>query len=397
MQYYPTRFILILLFILFQACSALPAGGSSPEPIIKSSLPSTNDSKSLLNGRVLVKIWSEGRHSAFSYTFDDGLDCHYDTVGPIMKAYGFKGTFYVITGLMSSQQWHFGTWQGFKSLLDEGHEIGSHTVTHPYLTKLSTGSGTQTNTALYEIVHSKSEIEQHYPGYRCLTFSYPYSDLNQNIKTLISSNYISARGDGNLTEYNLFWNQQTPSPSQFSELVSIVPIFPTNRNSVNDDLPELQRNKKLIATSITNGTWACIMAHAVVPFNIISTYGGFQTMSTSWFKALCDFMKEHSDQKMVWIDTVLNITRYIREREAVQAAILTDTSNLLELSLTDNLDDTIYNIPLTLDINIPNEWSNINIQQGAHALNSIRFNDGALSYIRLEALPDNGTIKIQNN
>ncbi|UPQ88103.1 polysaccharide deacetylase family protein [Vibrio sinaloensis] len=125
----------------------------------------------------------------FMLTVDDGFVDNYELMLPLLKKYGFKAVVYVVTGetynrwdveasetpdkpfpLMSNEQ--------IKAMSDSGYiEIGGHTLTHPFLSKLS-----------YE--EQKSEIEQNKRELESITdkeltsFAYPYGDLNENSKAI---------------------------------------------------------------------------------------------------------------------------------------------------------------------------------------------------------------------
>jgi len=85
-------------------------------------------------GQVSVKKWADDRKSAFTFTFDDGFSCDYDYIMPVLDSFGFKGTFFVITSVVTDDTpgiWRYGTWKEFQGMSLDGHEIASHTVTHP--------------------------------------------------------------------------------------------------------------------------------------------------------------------------------------------------------------------------------------------------------------------------
>ncbi len=67
-------------------------------------------------------------------TFDDGYASHHETVLPLLEKYAFYGTFYVSSGLLGESGYL--TKEQMIELSQRGHEIGSHCVTHRYLTKL---------------------------------------------------------------------------------------------------------------------------------------------------------------------------------------------------------------------------------------------------------------------
>jgi peptidoglycan/xylan/chitin deacetylase (PgdA/CDA1 family) len=49
-------------------------------------------------GDVIVKKWKDDKTAAFSFTFDDCMQSQYDYVFPMFQQYGFRGTFFLITG-----------------------------------------------------------------------------------------------------------------------------------------------------------------------------------------------------------------------------------------------------------------------------------------------------------
>ena len=67
-------------------------------------------------------------------TFDDGTSDHMKA-GSLMSELGLTGTFFVITGKVGKEGYL--TRDQVLQLSQQGHRIGSHSVSHPHLTKLS--------------------------------------------------------------------------------------------------------------------------------------------------------------------------------------------------------------------------------------------------------------------
>ena len=64
-------------------------------------------------------------------TFDDGNMTDRTFVGPLLKEYGFGGTFFVNkSGGAFGHPERFMTWEDVKWLHDAGFEIGNHTANH---------------------------------------------------------------------------------------------------------------------------------------------------------------------------------------------------------------------------------------------------------------------------
>lgn len=67
--------------------------------------------------------------SDVSFTFDDGGVSFYTVVAPILEKYGFRGVFFISTKFIGTEG--FVTEEQIKELHKRGHEIGSHSHSHP--------------------------------------------------------------------------------------------------------------------------------------------------------------------------------------------------------------------------------------------------------------------------
>lgn len=125
----------------------------------------------------------------FMLTVDDGFVDNYELMLPLLKQYNFKAVVYVVTGetynrwdveayedpdkpfpLMSSEQ--------IKAMADSGFiEIGGHTLSHPFLSKLSYAEQKR------EIEQNKCELES-IIGKKLTSFAYPYGDLDDNSRAI---------------------------------------------------------------------------------------------------------------------------------------------------------------------------------------------------------------------
>jgi peptidoglycan/xylan/chitin deacetylase (PgdA/CDA1 family) len=123
-----------------------------------------------------------------SLTFDDANLVQYTKFFSILEKYGLKGTFYVVTsqidmpGKLTGRQ--------LSILYNHKHEIGSHTHTHPHLTKLPD------KFVDFELRKSKEVLRKFKPE----TFAYPAGDCNPRVKNIAKKYYIAARGYHDLSE-----------------------------------------------------------------------------------------------------------------------------------------------------------------------------------------------------
>jgi len=348
-------------------------------------------------GDTFVKTWADNKKSAFSFSFDDGFKSQYDYARPVLNSFNFKGTFYVIAGELTDQgqnlNWRYGTWDEFKEMANEGHEIGSRTMTHPHLPQIPIGSINQPNTVYYEIYQSKKLIEQKIPGFIVTTFAYPYTENSYSIDAVTEKYYESARIGGNIPNPVVIPN------SAWQNLHAYEEQFNKPRNSTNADLDELSNIESSVNSIIDNGKWGILFAHEVIPFSqladaIANNY--WYPMTTEWLTAYSQWLKTKSDNNDVWVETVANVTRYIKERENFNSVTILATNTQIKFDVTDGLDDAIYNYPLTVDVVVPSGWQSVQFIQGNNTQTVNTFVNANVNYVRVNVIPDGGEITLND-
>lgn len=116
-------------------------------------------------------------------TFDDGHEDNATTALPLLNQYGFKTTQCFATTFIEGNPTAVADVLKFKN---SGHEICSHTVTHPMLTT------TDDATLDYELKHSKEYLES-ITGQPILNFATPYGDYDARVNAAIQKYYQAHR------------------------------------------------------------------------------------------------------------------------------------------------------------------------------------------------------------
>jgi peptidoglycan/xylan/chitin deacetylase (PgdA/CDA1 family) len=126
--------------------------------------------------------------------FDDGRKTQFTQAKPILDKYGFKATFYVVCNYLEKKP-GFMDWKEVKQLYEEGHDIGSHTMNHANLSKLSKKD------LKFEVGQSKHCLEDH--GIDVTSFAYPFNEgaNNKKVIKIVSKYYELAKTAGSSITY----------------------------------------------------------------------------------------------------------------------------------------------------------------------------------------------------
>lgn len=113
------------------------------------------------------------------FTFDDGYEDFYTDVFPLLKKYQIKATIYVVYDFIGRKG--FLNEKEIKEIIDSKLvEIGSHTLDHLYLKKLSKSVVTK------QVIDSKKMLDDRF-NIKIETFAYPYGAFSQDTIDLVKS------------------------------------------------------------------------------------------------------------------------------------------------------------------------------------------------------------------
>jgi peptidoglycan/xylan/chitin deacetylase (PgdA/CDA1 family) len=197
---------------------------------------------------VLALVQNPAPSAKVTFTFDDGLDSVYSQAAPTLAKYGLTGTSYVITGCVgmtttpntchADSNEKYMTWAQVAAVQNTyGWEIGSHTVSHPYLASSDASDG-QPNVltdqqVTDELVNSKAALAAH--GINATDFASPYGDYSNNVLAEAAKLYESHRGfadqNNNIWSYNdmVLNNMQVQSGVTVAEVKARIDKAITNK------------------------------------------------------------------------------------------------------------------------------------------------------------------------
>ena len=113
-------------------------------------------------------------------TFDDGYADVLHNAEPVLHRLHWPATAFVITDRLNSGDPSFLTWRELQDLEHDGFTIGSHTVHHLDLTRLSAPQ------IWFELLQSRETLERHL-GRAVHSFAYPYGAEDAEVVKIVRS------------------------------------------------------------------------------------------------------------------------------------------------------------------------------------------------------------------
>jgi peptidoglycan/xylan/chitin deacetylase (PgdA/CDA1 family) len=165
---------LTIAIVLITILMGVGADFSVPDIAYSQSVPSVPSVSSVPTSD---SINTANNNKAVILTFDDGYKSQYTNAKPILDKYGYKATFNIVCNYVGGGEGTVHpnvkmTWEDIIALHNEGHDIGSHTMSHDDLDSLSE-KGIE-----YEVGGSKECLFDH--GIIPTSFSYPTNTGAQN-------------------------------------------------------------------------------------------------------------------------------------------------------------------------------------------------------------------------
>jgi len=310
-----------------------------------------------------VGTWQGFRTAAITFTFDDGSPNQFAIAIPMFNEFGFKLTLFIVT----SPSWGWpANWTTLQSAASQGHEIASHTVTHTSLGGLSDEQQTT------ELKGAQDEINARITGQKCITMAYPYCVVGN--KSICAQYYIAARGGGGYVE-----------PSTPGDFMNISSIICGTEGSV-------KTSRHFISwanSAVTSKGWCVLLLHG------IDNDGGWSSVPSDTLRAVLDYLKANQDK--FWVSTFADVARYIKERNAVSVMELSNQDSSITLQVSDNLDDSIYNYPITLRRPLPPNWQAARILQSNQLVEAQIVEINSTKYMMFDVVPDGGDIFISSS
>lgn len=236
--------------------------------------------------------WPDGKKAALSLTFDDARQSHPDIGTQLFRELDVDVTYYALPGAVRDRI------EDWKVIVEEGHEIGNHTVYHP-----CTGN----------FPWSRDKALEHYT---LQTIQHELLAANAELKELLGIEPVSfaytcgntyvGRGESHISYVPLVaelfetgrgWMNEALNDPEFVDMALL--------QGIEMDGKDFADIKNLVDQVVETGGWLVLAGHEIGE-------NGFQTTRTKMLRELVAYAKRPGSG--IWIGTVGDVASHVNEQ-----------------------------------------------------------------------------------
>jgi peptidoglycan/xylan/chitin deacetylase (PgdA/CDA1 family) len=264
------------------------------------------------------------------------------------------------------------TWDEFRQVGKQGHEIANHLVSHAYT------PGLDEPNILYEAMKADEDIRRQMGKTHAFSIEAAYGIHDPRVEQIlvprfpITRNWVTdpfmdgiLRGDnrdpGKMKKEYVQWQRGLLTKTPVEEMTGWVD------------------------TSLASGAWLVLVIHGVEGI-------GYQPVPAAHLRAYFDYMKRN--EQRLWVATFRDAAKYARERMASKIATRR-AGDAIEVSVTHTLDSSIYDLPLTARTPVPTEWTSVRFTQGAEKRTLPVHREVGNPYVMYRIVPNGGRVRLE--
>jgi len=267
------------------------------------------------------------------------------------------------------------TWNDLKKDAAKGCEIASHTVTHAHLAILDTAN------MGYELRKSNEEIRRQLGPKYTFSAEVPFGIEDTRVMKYGFPIYPALRNsmpEPWMKEINRGYKDQPGNSGKEYVQWQRGPLSKTPMSLM----------KSWVDTSLAHDNiWLVLVFHGIDDI-------GWEPTSHEKLQEYFQYIKNKENN--IWVATFGDVARYVRER--MDAKVDSKTiGNKIEVTLTQSLDNKMYEQPLTLKTFVPSDWKKVEIKKhnGKQELQTQK--DKNETFVLYKAVPNEGTIQISKD
>lgn len=306
--------------------------------------------------RLRIASWPQGRMAALSIRFDDSHPTHLSKAIPILREYGFRGTFMVNPGPKEpgsranyAFEAQFADWMAVMKQGDQ--ELANHSAHH---------RGARDDDA-----------------------------MDAEIGTAAQAIWKLTPGRSKLMALNLGGGTTWHTTRTLRYYLDKYHQFDASSGSLGMDDSyggRVEAFRKALALHLDRGLWCRVHYHGI---------GEGLGSTEANFRAALDVARQHQDK--LWIAGMADIHKYHTERNAARLRLVKSDAKSVVFQLDCATDATLHDQTLTLELTPPAAWDSSRItitREGGIPIATERVPNAERNLLRFEVPPVHGTYSV---
>jgi hypothetical protein len=320
-------------------------------------------------GEANVCLWNDDKLSAVSITIDDNNEQDIPFWKTMQKKYDFTFTWFLITE--ASEKNNVKCWSCYQDLADAGNAIQGHDDRNWFENCNDNEQNTSIDIYSNRLKATKKKINNKIKNQECVTYAYPWGQGLENESGKI---YIATRGViGLLNQVNQINYNRVNS-------ISNPHIYSNKISRDKYVMPLITQINKLEGVNYYRG-WLSTHFHGVESEEAQVKTGQFLS-----------YLKDKEDK--LWVATFPSVVKYSQEYVTHHLKVYSVKDNEIILEVSDEMQNQIYNFPLTIKVRISNDWKSLKAKQNNNEIESKFIYFKQNTYVLIKAIPDDGMVKL---
>ncbi len=318
-------------------------------------------------GDASVCLWNDDKLSAFTITIDDNNEQDIPYWQELQEKYGFSYTWFVITE--AAKKLNVKNWKLFDKLSKAGNAIQGHDDQNWYQNPKKGQRNPSNRKYRKRLQKTITSIENQVSAQKCLIYAYPWGVGNEEVASEL---FIASRNAiGLLNQANKIDFRQVRS-------ISNPHIYKDDSSRDKYILPLIDKFSKLEDINYYRG-WGSTHFHHITSEDAKKTTNEF-----------LNYLKQREGK--LWIGTFPNVAKYAQEYATHDIKVDSISETEISFTLTDEMQDEIYDFPLTVKVRVPNNWMIVTAKQNGKSIESNLISYNENKYVLVKAVPDRGQV-----
>lgn len=264
------------------------------------------------------------------------------------------------------------TWDMVKTFAAQGHEFASHMVTHPYVAALDEPN------IVYELEKSREEILNRLGPKHTFSAECPYGTEDERAMVYAHKVYPALRN--RMPEKFLLELNRSSRKTPVNNTIEYVQW----QRGATTKTPLPMMKAWVDTTAGQKNIWLVLVIHGVDGI-------GWEALTSQDIDEYFRYIK--SKENDLWVATFGDVARYMRERMDSEVNS-SENKERITVRLTNSLDKSMYDLPLTLKTVVRPDWKEVIVKQGNESKRIPTQKTGTTTFVQYQALPDAGIIEI---